>query len=59
MDQLLEPKVVIHKDEIVADPSKAQALCRTSRIRTILRRYGFLISEHKDVFLIENDEPTT
>ena len=59
VDQLPEPKVVIHKYEIVVDPSKAQVLCRTSRIRTILRRYGFLISEHKDIFLIENDEPTT
>ena len=32
---------------------------RTSRIRSIPKRYGFLISEQKDVLLIENDEPTT
>ena len=32
---------------------------RTSRIRSIPERYGFLISEQKDVLLIENDEPTT
>ena len=32
---------------------------RTSRIRSILERYGFLISEQKDVLIIENDEPTT
>ena len=31
----------------------------TSRIRSIPKRYGFLISEHKNVLLIENDEPTT
>ena len=34
-------------------------LRRTSRIRTVLKRHGFLISEQKDVLLIENDEPTT
>ena len=32
---------------------------RTSRIRSVLERYGFLISEQKDVLLIENDESTT
>ena len=32
---------------------------RTSRIRSVPERYGFLISEQKDVLLIENDEPTT
>ena len=28
-------------------------------IRTLLERHGFLIREQKDVFLIEDDEPTT
>ena len=32
---------------------------KTSRIRSVPERYGFLISEQKDVLLIENDEPTT
>ena len=32
---------------------------RTSRIRSVLERYGLLISEQKDVLLIENDELTT
>ena len=32
---------------------------RTRRIRSVLERYGFLISEQKDVLLIDNDEPTT
>ena len=44
---------------ITVDPSKAQALRRTSRARTIPKRYGFLINEHRDVLLIENEEPTT
>ena len=34
-------------------------LRRTSRIHNSLERYGFLISEQKDVLLIENDDPTT
>ena len=45
VDQLPKPKVVIHKDEVAVDPSEAQALCRSSRIRTVPKRYGFLISE--------------
>ena len=32
---------------------------RTSRIRFVPVRYGFLISEQNDVLLIENDEPIT
>ena len=54
-----ELEVVIHDDELTVDSSKTQVLCRTSRIRSVLERYGFLISEQKDVLLIENDEPTT
>ena len=32
---------------------------RTSKIRTLLERHGFLIREQKGVLLIEDDEPTT
>ena len=56
---LTEPEVVIHDDELIVDSSKTQVYRRTSRIRSILERYGFLISEQNDVLLIENDEPTT
>ena len=49
----------IHRDEIAADPFETQALHRLSRIRTIPKRYEFLISEQNDVLLIEDDEPTT
>ena len=56
---MTEPKVVIHDDELIAGSSKTQVFRRTSRIRSVLERYGFLISEQKDVLLIENDEPTT
>ena len=56
---LTEPEAVIHDDEFIADFSKTQVFCRTSRIDSIPERYGFLISEQKDILLIENDEPTT
>ena len=41
---LTEPEDVIHDDELAANSSKAQTLHRTSRIRTVLERNGFLIS---------------
>ena len=56
---LTELEVVIHDDEFIADSSKTQVSHRTSRIRCVPERYGFLISEQKDVLLIEDDEPTT
>ena len=56
---LTEPKAVIHDDELIADSSKTQEFRRKSRIRYVLKRYGFLISKQKDVLLVENDEPTT
>ena len=56
---LTEPEAVIHDDEFIANSSKTQVFRRTSRIRSILERYGFIISKQKDVLLIENDEPTT
>ena len=55
---LTEPESV-HDDELIIDSSKTQVFRRTSRICSVLERYGFLISEQKDVLLIENDEPTT
>ena len=59
VSHLTEPEVVIHDDELIDDSSKTQVLRRTSRIRYVLERYGFLSREQKDVLLIENDEPTT
>ena len=56
---LTEPEAVIHDDEFIDDSSKTQVFRRTSRIRSVPERYGFLISEQKDILLVENDEPTT
>ena len=44
---------------MTVDPSKIQEHRSTSRIRIVPKKYGFLISEQRDVFLIEDDEPTT
>ena len=57
--QLPEPEADIHRDEIAVNPFEAQVLRRSSRIRTVLERYGFLINKHNDVLLIEDNEPTT
>ena len=59
VSHLTKPEVVIHDDELIVDSSKTQMFHRTSRIHYVLERYGFLISEQKDLLLIENDEPTT
>ena len=51
---LIEPEVVFHDDELTVDSSKTQVLHRTSRICTVPQRYGFLISEQKDVLSCPN-----
>ena len=45
VSHLIEPKAIIHDDELTANSSKTQVLHRTSRICTVLEKYGFLISE--------------
>ena len=45
VDHLTKPEVVIHDDEVAVYPSKTQALRRTSSIHTVIKKYGFLISE--------------
>ena len=56
---LTEPEAVIHDDELIANSSKTQVICRISRMHSVPERHGFLISEQKELLLIENDEPTT
>ena len=56
---LIEREAVIHDNELTTDSSKTQVFHRTSRICFVPEGYGFLISEQKDVLLIENDELTT
>ena len=56
---MTEPEAIIHDDELITDSSKTQVFRRTNRIRYVPERYGFLISEQKDVLLIKNNELTT
>ena len=58
-NQLPESEADIHRDEIIVNPSKAQALRRYSKICTVPEIYRFSISEQNDVLLIEDNEPTT
>ena len=54
-DQSVDPESINEIDE----PSNTQEPRRSSRVRMIPERYGFLISDHDDVSIIEDDEPTT
>ena len=47
------------RDESVPQPSYTQGPRRSERVRTIPERYGYLISPHVDINLIEDNEPTT
>ena len=38
-------EVVIYRDEVTINPSEAQALHRSSRIPTVLKRYEFFKSK--------------
>ena len=44
-DQLIE--TVIHEDEVTIEPFEAQAFRKSSRIRTIPKKYAFLVSEQE------------
>ena len=47
------------RDESVPQPSYTQGPRRSERVRTVPERYGFLISPHVDINLIEENEPAT
>ena len=45
----------LEKWEVVQD---TQVLRRSGRVRQEPERYGFLITQQRDVLLVENDEPS-
>ena len=45
--------------DVVEAPLVAQGRRRSDRTRSQPQRYGFLMTENKDVFLMEHGEPTT
>ena len=46
-------------DETVPQSSVTQGPRRSERVRKLPERYGFLISPHVDINLIEDNEPAT
>ena len=57
--QLIQPEQVTHRDDVTVTTSDTHEIRRSSRIRHVPERYGFLITEHNDVLLIEDHEPRT
>ena len=54
-DQSVDPESIHEIDE----PTYTQEPRRSSRIRVVPERYGFLISDHDGISILEEDEPTT
>ena len=55
-DEPIEP-TTIEVTNLAVDPPVEQALRRSTRVRTKLERYGFLIDDDQNMTLLENDEP--
>ena len=55
-EELIELTALEVVDSAV-DPSVEQAPRRSTRVRTELDRYGFLIDDDQNITLLENDEP--
>ena len=52
----IEPTSIEATDSAAESPMK-QALRRSTRVRTELERYRFIIDSDQNITLIENDEP--
>ena len=59
MDQPTDPESITHGDELIDEPVETQAPRRSTRVRTVPEKYGFLVDQDKDVTVVENDEPTS
>ena len=58
MDQPTDPESITHGDEIIEEPVETQAPRRSTKVRTVPQKYGFLMDQDKDVTVVENDEPS-
>ena len=56
IDQPIEPTSISHGDEVIEEPMETQAPRRSTRVRTVPEKYGFLVDQDKDVTLIERNE---
>ena len=59
MDQPTDPESITHDDEVIGEPVETRAPRRSTRVRTVPEKYGFLVDQDKDVTVVENDEPTS
>ena len=57
MDQPTDPEPITHGDEVIAESVDTQTPRRSTRVRTVLERYGFLVDQDKNVTVVENDDP--
>ena len=57
----IEPMIYVQSDsQLVTEPKPlTEGPCKSGRIRHELERYGFLVTDNRDVMLIEQDEPTS
>ena len=47
IDQPTDPTSISHGDEVIEEPMETQAPRRSTRVRTIPERYGFLVDQDK------------
>ncbi|KAK8563085.1 hypothetical protein V6N12_011142 [Hibiscus sabdariffa] len=59
--QVIEPEVERISQAVEENPTdlETQPLCRSTRERHEPERYGFLVTTHGDVILVDQDEPKT
>ena len=53
----MDPESITHTDKVIGDPEVTQAPRHSTRVRTLLERYGFLVDQDEDVTVVENDQP--
>ena len=53
-DQPTCPDLIPHTDEVMGESLETQTPKRSTRVRTIPERYGFLMDQDNNVTLIEN-----
>ena len=59
MDQPTDPESITHGDEIIEEPVQTQTPRRSTRVRTVPEKYGFLVDQDKDVTILESNEPVS
>ena len=59
VDQLTCPDPISHTDEIMGESIETQTPRRSIRVRTVPKRYEFLVDQHNNMTMIEDNEPTS